>query len=99
MRFEPTNFHKAVACKPPMNESTQEVQSTASIWWSAQRWRYNRILLCAAPLSLLALLMVWWLFEARLPCLQVTGFSLFAGAILFAIGLVVANLCYFLGPD
>jgi hypothetical protein len=81
-----------------MNQDVQADQDTASTWWSARRFRYNLILICAAPLSLLVLLFVWWAFEARLPCLEITGFSLIAGAILFAMGLVLANLFYFLGP-
>jgi TctA family transporter len=67
-------------------------------WWQSQRFRYNLILLVAAPVSVVCLFLVWLLFESRLPCLEITGFSLMFGAFLFVIGLGVANLCYFLGP-
>jgi len=67
-------------------------------WWASRRLRYNLMLLCAAPISLVCLWVVWWLFEDRLPCQQVTGFSLMFGAILFAAGLVAANICFYLGP-
>lgn len=68
------------------------------LWWSARRKRYNVALIIAAPLSLVATLTVWWLFEDRLPCLEITGFSILAGFPLFLIGLALANICYLLGP-
>jgi hypothetical protein len=46
----------------------------------------------------MSLLAVWWLFEARLPCLEITFPSLLLGGILFLVGLGLANLFYFLGP-
>jgi hypothetical protein len=67
-------------------------------WWAAQRFRYNVLLVGAAPVSLVCLLVVWWLFEERLPCLEVTLFSLFFGAVFFGVGLGLANVCYYLGP-
>jgi hypothetical protein len=66
-------------------------------WWSARRLRYNIILIIAAPISGISLLAVWGLFQDRLPCLEVTGFTLVVGAILFLPFLAVANLCYLLG--
>jgi hypothetical protein len=67
-------------------------------WWSAQRRSYNIALVVAAPISGLLLLMVWVLFEDRLPCLEITAFSLLFGGILFLFGLGIANIFYFLGP-
>ena len=67
-------------------------------WWSARRGRYNVTLVLAAPVSGLSLLVIWGLFEDRLPCLEITLLSIFAGVILFAFGLALANICYFLGP-
>jgi hypothetical protein len=67
-------------------------------WWSARRNRYNITLIIAAPLSLLATLIVWGLFEERLPCLEITGLGILAGFWLFLIGLLLANICYLLGP-
>jgi len=71
--------------------------STAA-WWEANRCRYNIILMLAASVSFICLFVIWWLFEARLPCLEITGFSILFGGILFLIGLILANICYFLGP-
>src|SRR5204863_7876642 len=45
-----------------------------------------------------AALTVCGLFEDRLPCLEITGFSILAGFPLFLIGLALANICYLLGP-
>jgi hypothetical protein len=67
-------------------------------WWSGRRRRYNILLIVAAPISAAALLAVWALFEERLPCLEITGFSLVLGALLFVLALGMANACYFLGP-
>jgi hypothetical protein len=55
-------------------------------------------LVLAAPVSCLSLLVIWGLFEDRLPCLEITLPQIFAGAIFFGFGLVLANICYFLGP-
>ena len=38
------------------------------------------------------------LFESRLPCLEITAFSLIVDGVLLLVGLGLANLCYFLGP-
>ncbi|GLT23452.1 hypothetical protein GCM10007933_29180 [Zoogloea oryzae] len=81
-----------------MNPTVTELNGSAPSWWAAHRLRYNIILLVAAPVSLAALLVVWWSFESRLPCLEITGFSLIFGGVLFLVGLGLANLCYFLGP-
>jgi len=67
-------------------------------WWGARRLRYNLALVIAAPISAICLFLVWWLFEDRLPCLEITGFSLVLWGVLFFVGLALANLCYFLGP-
>ena len=67
-------------------------------WWSGQRRRYNILLIAAAPISAASLLAVWALFEERLPCLEITAFSVALGAILFFLALGIANIFYFLGP-
>jgi hypothetical protein len=66
-------------------------------WWSARCGRYNMTLLVAGPISAGLLLMIWWLFERRLPCLEITGVSMIFGGILFLCGLALANACYFFG--
>lgn len=54
-----------------------------NIWWRSRRSLFNRGLLAATPLSFFSLLVVWWVFESRLPCLEITLPSLFLGAISF----------------
>jgi len=41
---------------------------------------------------------VWGVFEDRLPCLEITGFSVIFGAIVAWLGILAANVCYRLGP-
>jgi hypothetical protein len=74
-----------------MTRATQAEVSTLA-WWRGRRSRYNLLLLTAAPISLGCLLLVWWLFEKRLPCLEITGFSLLGGAFLFLAGLALASV-------
>jgi len=69
-------------------ETSMDVDSNTSAerkaWWSAQRRRYNMGLIVAAPISAALVVTVWAVFEERLPCLEVTGFSLVVGLTLFA---------------
>lgn len=67
-------------------------------WWAGQRLRFNLFLIAAAPVSFASMLAVWALLGERLPCLEISAFSVFGGAIAFAVGLCLANLFYFLGP-
>jgi hypothetical protein len=67
-------------------------------WWASRRVYYNVTLLAAAPASAILLFLIWWLFETRLPCLEITGFSLVFGALLFGVALALANCLYYLGP-
>jgi hypothetical protein len=79
-------------------EAPTTIVADRRAWWSARRNRYNVTLICAAPLSLIATLIVWGFFEERLPCLEINGASILLGIPLFLIGLLLANICYILGP-
>lgn len=81
-----------------MNPSAASSERTAYEWWVSRRLRFNLILLAAVPVSLACLLVVGVIFESRVPCLEITLFTIAFGAILFALGLLVANVCYLLGP-
>lgn len=81
-----------------MNDTLSKLEISAWSWWAARRMRYNAILLISATVSFICLLMIWWLFESRLPCLEITGFSLAFGGLLFVVGLGLSNLCFYLGP-
>jgi hypothetical protein len=67
-------------------------------WWSAHRRQYNIVLLTSAPISAALLFAVWAVFEDRLPCLEINGFSIVFGIILFVLGFGLANIFYFFGP-
>lgn len=67
-------------------------------WWSSKRSLFNRILLSAALSSFLSLLLVSWVLESRLPCLEITLFSVLMGGMLLLFCLVLANIFYNLGP-
>jgi len=71
---------------------------TPKAWWSSRRSLFNRILLSAAPVSFFSLLVVWWVFESRLPSLEITLPSLFLGGIFFLFFFTLANVFYYLGP-
>jgi hypothetical protein len=79
-------------------EAQDSAAADRRAWWSAHRRQYNIALLISAPVSAAFLFAVWVVFEDRLPCLEITGLSIEFGIILFAIGLGLANICYFLGP-
>jgi hypothetical protein len=71
-----------------MNERAVERRA----WWSVQRRRYNITLVLAAPISGVSLLLIWGVFEERLPCLEITLLTILAGGVLFALGLALANI-------
>ena len=62
------------------------------------RFRYNLILILSAVVSGMGLITLWALFDRRLPCLEITGFTLVISAMLFALALGLANVLYYLGP-
>lgn len=75
-----------------------ETEAERKAWWSARRNRYNVSLLIAGPISGTILISTAWLFEDRLPCVEITIPNLIGWAFLFLVGIAVANLCYSLGP-
>jgi hypothetical protein len=83
---------------PDVGPANPAERLNAGDWWSTQRRRYNITLILAALVSGISLLVILGLFEERLPCLEITLFTLFGGGLLFALGLALANICYFLGP-
>jgi len=67
-------------------------------WWSARRRTYNIILVISCVTSAVLVFVVWAVFEDRLPCLEINGFSILAGLVVASIGILAANGCYLLGP-
>ena len=72
-----------------MDAQVQACEAKPIEWWESHRLRYNLTLIAAAPVSLACLIMVWWLFEARLPCLEVVIGNLVAAAL----GPAIAGNC------
>jgi hypothetical protein len=81
-----------------MNIAAVENRVSAPAWWAAQRLRYNAVLLLGAAVSSLCLLGVGWAFGPRLPCLEITAFSVLVGGVFFLFGMGLANIFYYLGP-
>jgi hypothetical protein len=81
----------------PMSIVADEAEQSPDRWWKDQRYRYNLTLISAAPVSFMALLLVWLAFGFRFPCLDITFFVIFFGALFFIILLPIANVCYALG--
>jgi hypothetical protein len=79
-------------------ETQTDAEAGRRAWWSASRPRYNITLLVAAAVAGVMLLTLWALFEDRFPCLEVAAVILFFWALLFLVGVGLANICYFLGP-
>jgi hypothetical protein len=79
-------------------EARRRTATERRAWWSARRRRYNLTLFVAALISAAMGLTVAGLFEERLPCLEITGVIVIFQALLFLIGVGLANICYFLGP-
>jgi hypothetical protein len=80
-----------------MSEFAISKEATAPDWWGSRRLFYNGILLAGAGFSVLCLFVVATVFGSRLPCLEITVFTIFFGAVAFAMGLVGANICFGLG--
>jgi hypothetical protein len=81
-----------------MNTSIETAEISTHKWWASKRLRFNVLLLLAAPASLVCFLFVAIVFESRLPCLEFSLFGLIFGAFLFLLGLLAANVLYYLGP-
>ena len=78
--------------------SDDPVPLSARAWWADHRLRYNLWLIAAAPVSLACAIATSIVFPERLPCVEGSVFQLIGDAVLFSIGLLLANLFYFLGP-
>jgi len=69
-----------------------------SRWWSAHRLRYNVGLFLGGFVAFLLYVTIAWTFADRFNQLEVTAFTIAFQALAFAIVVVIANVCYFLGP-
>jgi hypothetical protein len=67
-------------------------------WWSAHRLRYNVGLLLGGLVAFLLYVTFAWTFAHRFNQLEITAFTIAFQALAFAVVVVIANVCYFLGP-
>ena len=81
----------------PMNETTSTMEQSAASWWGMQRRDYNEKLISLAPWAFMALLFTWLILGFRLPCLAITFYSIFIGALCYIAALPLANILYKLG--
>lgn len=66
----------------------------AAMWWSANRLRYNGIVVVAGAISFLLYVLV----AAGMPNVEVTAFTVAFQAIAAGLYLLAANAAYSLGP-
>jgi hypothetical protein len=82
-----------------MDLTVDEFQEPATEWWKSRRRHFNMTLISNAPISFAGVLLIWFLFGFRLPCMDITFCIIFFGALFFIIALPLANLAYGLGPQ
>jgi hypothetical protein len=81
------------------NESQNRRPSTALKWWNSRRFHYNLAVGSSGLVALIASVALVWTFQATLPeDAEVTLFTIAFQLIGFLCLMVVANICYFVGP-
>jgi len=74
------------------------VNEPATQWWGARRLRYNVALVLAGFGAFILFVALTWSFPERLNGVEITVVTIAVQAIGYVLAMVVANLCYFLGP-
>ncbi len=77
--------------------STVEASASGFSWWESRRLRYNGALVIAGAGAFLLYAALVWLFPQRLPCAEITAFTVTFQALGYLIAMCVANVLYFLG--
>jgi hypothetical protein len=67
-------------------------------WWSKRRLRYNLALLAAGACAFMLYATLVWSFPERLPEAEITLFTIIIQGIGFLCAVLIANVCYLLGP-
>jgi len=86
-----------VAETQPEPSKSEDLESS-TVWWSARRWRYNLGLVGAGIMAFVACLIVLGIFSDTLKDVEVTAFTIAFQAVGYLICMVIANVCYQLGP-
>jgi len=71
---------------------------SAAQWWGARRLRYNVALALAGLGAFILYVVLAWSFEDRFNQVEITAFTVAFQAIGYVMAMVVANVCYLLGP-
>ena len=74
------------------------IPESAAQWWGARRRRYNVALVIAGLSAFAIYVLLAWSFEDRLNQLEITAFTVAFQVIGYVVAMLVANVCYFLGP-
>ena len=67
-------------------------------WWSSKRFDYNRSLVIAGFLAFVLYLLLASIFTDSLPDVEITVFTIIFQGIGYFMAMLLANLCFFLGP-
>ena len=74
------------------------MQADSKTWWSSRRLRYNIALLCAGFAAFISYVAIAGIFPQKLPCVEITAFTVGAQGVSFILAVGLANLFYQLGP-
>lgn len=72
--------------------------TTDSDWWSQKRRRYNVGLVVSGSIAFILYVAIAWVWEERLPCVEITAFTVAFGGVAYLIVIGLANIFYYLGP-
>ncbi|GEP43472.1 hypothetical protein [Brevifollis gellanilyticus] len=79
-------------------QASDDTTASARAWWEARRWRYNKGLVIAGLLAFVGYSIVGSVFLADDVEFEITVFTTIFQGIGYLFMMVVANVCYFLGP-
>ncbi len=81
-----------------MNSLQPTDWKTSRSWWGARRLHYNIGLLIAGPAAFVCYLTILHAFEDVFPEIDVTIFTILLQCFAYGFFIVLANICYYLGP-
>jgi len=77
--------------------STVDASASGFSWWESRRLRYNSALIIAGVGAFVLYAALAWSFPQRLPCAEITAFTIAFQALGYLIAMCVANVLYFSG--
>lgn len=79
-------------------QASDDTTASARTWWEARRWRYNKGLVIAGLLAFVCYAIVGFSLLTGDQEFEITGLTTLVQGIGYLFMMVVANVCYFLGP-